>query len=338
MTRAADRIPLVFDPRGGPKEGSSDPRLEALSALARTELFPAGLGDLLVRWTMDTVPVSRCVCSLERDGQPRSVFEGMANRAGAVVVERDEEFRPPDLDRAVRVPIVHGERRFGELAFWQEAPFAFAEEGPERRRLADLVERFGFFLSLRASIEQARELALRDELTGLYNRRYLRLSMDEWVPKARRERRPISLFLLDVDHFKHFNDTWGHATGDRVLKLLGGLMQSLFRAQDVVCRYGGEEFAVLLCDHRSGGSQDHPTEVLHFAERLRRAAMALELTAEDGRVLSQITISGGIATFPWDASSADELIERADAALYLAKRSGRNRVYFARSDLFPNAS
>jgi diguanylate cyclase (GGDEF)-like protein len=187
-----------------------------------------------------------------------------------------------------------------------------------------------FFAAQRDAAQAAEQLACRDELTGLFNRRKLREALDEWIPRARRERQPISVLLLDVDHFKSINDAWGHATGDRVLRLIAELLQSSFRAQDVVCRYGGEEFCVLLCDHRAGQNQNHPTEALFFAERVRRAAETMRWTTADGQALSQVTLSGGIAAYPWDGATAQELLQRADEALYAAKRSGRNRIQIAR--------
>jgi diguanylate cyclase (GGDEF)-like protein len=202
-----------------------------------------------------------------------------------------------------------------------------AEHSDAMRRFARAA---GFFLAQREAVDAAQRLACRDELTGLFNRRRLREALDEWIPRARRERRPVSVVLLDVDHFKSINDAWGHSTGDRVLQMIAELLQSSFRSQDVVCRYGGEEFCVLLCDHRAARTKDHPTEALFFAERVRRAAESTQWTTADGQALSQVTLSGGIATYPWDGATAQELLQRADEALYDAKRSGRNRIQLAR--------
>jgi diguanylate cyclase (GGDEF)-like protein len=222
-------------------------------------------------------------------------------------------------------PVVHEERVLGRLCVCRPQRFSERDEDLFHK----LIAQFGFLLNYQLRLEQADELALRDPLTGLHNRRYLHQQLEYWIPRAKEKRVPISLFLLDVDHFKSINDTWGHDVGDRVLCLLGGLMNNLFRSDDVVCRFGGEEFAILLCDHRKGGSKDHPTEVLKYAERLRVAAETLALAGDDGQALANITISGGIATYPWDANNAEELLRRADEALYRAKRSGRNRIVFA---------
>lgn len=329
----------------------SDAKLDILSAVVATELTFAGLSRLLVEWALECLGAERCVVAVKHPGGPRLRFEGtceqgsvtvsewseplvIAGKIGSSADENDQE--DPSTAETVldfgsaawlEAPIAHGTENFGEIAVYASSTTAF---GPQAQQtLNKLAASFGFLLDHRSSMERAKELAVRDELTGLYNRRHLSQSLEQWIPKSRQSRIPISVLLLDVDHFKLFNDTWGHAVGDRVLRILGDLMRSLFRSQDIVCRYGGEEFAVLLCDHRPGESKDHPKEVGQFAERLRQEAEKLRLTAEDGRVLSQITISGGIATFPWDCGSADELLLRADEALYRAKRNGRNRIYFA---------
>jgi diguanylate cyclase len=129
---------------------------------------------------------------------------------------------------------------------------------------------------------------------------------------------------MDVDHFKHINDTWGHAVGDQVLQELGRLMREIFRTEDVVCRFGGEEFAVLLVNQR-GDNPTFPVDPSVFAERLRRETGKLRFTVG----VSPISISIGVATYRFDGETAKKLLDSADKALYTAKRAGRNRVCFA---------
>lgn len=164
-----------------------------------------------------------------------------------------------------------------------------------------------------------RELSVRDELTGLYNRRHLLRQIEAEWGQAERHHSPLSLLLLDVDHFKKLNDGNDHLTGDAALRKLGALLLRNTRGIDTVARYGGEEFVVLL--------PRAPKEVAALvAEKLRRV---VEQTAFDGEAAvpgGKLTMSVGLACYPEDATTAQELMERADWALYRAKNSGRNRV------------
>lgn len=314
-------------PRPEGNAGLSEAMLVLLEQVASTRLTLSGLAQLLVEWVLDTLPIDQCLLVLGDPAKPMLRITG-SREAGRVVVRLAH---PPASELegpAVRaIAVLAGEHGLGELRFVPGAPQEWREI--EQRTLARLVRPFGFLIHQRLALAHAQEQTMRDELTGLYNRRYLWQTLGRWLPRAQRERRLISLFLFDVDHFKDVNDQWGHRVGDHALVLLGQLMGSLFRKQDVVCRYGGEEFVVLLGDDRSQPAKDHPREVYRFAERLRQAASHLCLTVPDGRELSRITISGGVATFPRDANSAEDLFQRADQALYRAKQTGRNRICLA---------
>ncbi|ADV65785.1 diguanylate cyclase [Deinococcus maricopensis] len=169
--------------------------------------------------------------------------------------------------------------------------------------------------------ETLRNQSIRDPLTGLFNRRYLDETFEREVRRAERHRRSLSILMLDVDHFKRFNDTFGHEAGDAVLVALAQLMTRHFRREDIVCRYGGEEFAVLLTD---ASFQDG----LNRAEALRAATAELRPTLQ-GRALGGISISVGVSGFPEHARDSAELLRLADSALYEAKQAGRNRVMAA---------
>lgn len=168
-----------------------------------------------------------------------------------------------------------------------------------------------------STLEDLAEAALRDGATGLFGASAFRILLDQEIARARRFDENLSLLMLDLDDFKSVNDRFGHPTGDRVLTEVGRTLQTTLRASDVIARVGGEEFAALL--PRTAPSQLDP-----LVERLREAIAA----PRPG--LPRITASIGIATLPEHASAADELVERADAALYAAKRSGKNRVALAR--------
>lgn len=164
---------------------------------------------------------------------------------------------------------------------------------------------------------QLSDQANRDALTGLFNRRYLDSTLERELARCKREGRSLSLLMIDIDHFKQVNDTYGHIGGDQVLKEIGTLLFANARTEDVACRYGGEEFTLLL--------PNMPLEVAHErAEQLREtfAAMAVPF----GEFAIRTTISVGIAVYPEHGKTPDELTQRADRALYQAKAAGRNRV------------
>jgi diguanylate cyclase (GGDEF)-like protein/PAS domain S-box-containing protein len=161
-------------------------------------------------------------------------------------------------------------------------------------------------------------LATRDALTGLYNRREFLLHFGEEVHRAARYDRPLSLLLVDVDHFKNVNDRHGHQVGDDVLQRIGGVLQSEIRKVDYAARYGGEEFVVVLPEMDAAAA-------LGTAERLRGVIAAIALRDAEDQPFS-ITVSIGVAAFPDDGKTPDAMFEAADRAMYAAKNGGRNRV------------
>ncbi|MFC6839913.1 diguanylate cyclase [Xanthomonas theicola] len=166
--------------------------------------------------------------------------------------------------------------------------------------------------------ESLRLQSIRDPLTGLYNRRYLEESLNHELARCARRSMPLSLLMLDVDHFKRFNDLHGHSGGDNLLAAVGQMLASRLRGEDIACRYGGEEFTVIL-------PETAPEMALEIAEQLRGAAQQMSATL-DGKALPGATVSIGLASYSRDGVVATTLLRKADAALYRAKRSGRNRV------------
>ena len=163
-----------------------------------------------------------------------------------------------------------------------------------------------------------RDLAVRDGLTGLYNRRYLEESLDREESRARRSGHPLGLVLLDVDRLKHCNDTLGHAAGDSVLRAVAQHMSSLARGEDIVCRYGGDEFLMVMAQASLGALRER-------AEKLRRGVQDLEIEY-DGRRIEGLTLSVGVGIFPDHGESGRAALRAADIALYRAKQAGRDRV------------
>ena len=165
---------------------------------------------------------------------------------------------------------------------------------------------------------ELREQAIRDPLTGLYNRRYLDETLDRELARAARENYQVSFMVSDIDHFKKVNDTYGHHAGDLVLKNLADQLTSNARVGDIICRYGGEEFLVILPDVSTDIAQQ-------IAERARNAFQESRIII-DGNIEVQATLSCGIATFPQHGIKSADLIVAADRAMYQAKSEGRNRV------------
>lgn len=176
-------------------------------------------------------------------------------------------------------------------------------------------------LALETANQRLKRLVAVDALTGIANRRHFDRALDRELRRARREKLPLSLIFLDLDEFKRFNDTYGHARGDEVLRVVAHTLDETFRrGGDLVARYGGEEFAVVLpgVDARRAAL---------YAERLRRRIWRLALAYEASNVADRVTISGGVATVPpGTIASADDLLRAADKALYRAKCQGRNRI------------
>ncbi|MFZ5817110.1 MAG: GGDEF domain-containing protein [Bacillota bacterium] len=169
--------------------------------------------------------------------------------------------------------------------------------------------------------------AVTDGLMGIYNHKYFKQRLEEEVAKARRYRQQTSLVLFDIDFFKRVNDTYGHATGDLVLKLMAKWVTGMSRNTDVVCRYGGEEIAVILPHTGLAGAQE-------FAERLRLkvSEQVVEDPEEDAKF--RVTVSVGVAQWEQGMEMMD-LMKAADAALYHSKNTGRNRVTLYHPELLP---
>src|SRR5712691_8223473 len=214
------------------------------------------------------------------------------------------------LDKAGIAAILAALLAISALLFWLMTSVAISES-----RGAELAKRNREAALLR---ERLREQAMRDKLTGLYNRHYV----EEWfgleLRRAQRHGRPVAAIMLDIDHFKRFNDTLGHEAGDLVLRELAGVLGRFARESDVACRYGGEEFLVLLPECPFDDARCK-------AEQLREEVAKLELRYDD-RPLGPVTVSIGVAAFPDHAKESEELLRCADDALYLAKQTGRNRV------------
>jgi len=178
-------------------------------------------------------------------------------------------------------------------------------------------------LRIQKALEHARtrRLASTDGLTEVYNHRTFQERLAQEIARANRYSRPLSLLMIDVDHFKMYNDTYGHPQGNSVLQNLARLLREMSRTSDTVARYGGEEFAIILPETDSVGAQK-------IAQRLREQVEHHPFPGQEGMPGGTLTISIGVATYA-SAGSKDALLQAADMALYTAKREGRNRVCVA---------
>ena len=163
--------------------------------------------------------------------------------------------------------------------------------------------------------------SIRDSLTNVFNRRFMEIALDRELRRAVRHQKPLAVLMLDIDHFKQLNDTYGHEAGDVVLREVANVMREAVRGEDTICRYGGEEFVAILPELAIDDARIR-------AESIRHQVSALRLYHR-GEALSEITISVGIAVYPQNGESGDQLLSLADRALYEAKHLGRNRVVLA---------
>jgi len=178
---------------------------------------------------------------------------------------------------------------------------------------------------------QVQEMANLDGLTKLFNKRFFLTKLSEEILKAEKGHYPVSLFIFDLDNFKHYNDTQGHQAGDEVLKISGQLLRESVRPDDTPARYGGEEFVVILPQTPKDGA-------MVAAERFRERMAAHPYPHSESQPLKVVSLSGGVATFPDDGRNGTDLIQAADTALYRAKKAGRNRVCRSEPKYFSDES
>lgn len=223
------------------------------------------------------------------DGSPRSA--SLRARSDGMVLR----FRDVDFRQLIRLKPTLLER-----LFWEQV-----------QRVRTLTQQLG----------QKHRKSITDSLTKLYNYGFFRDRLEMEIDRARVTGDTVAIALFDIDHFKRFNDTWGHESGNQVLKGVARVFRDMSKRGDVVARYGGEEFIVLLY----GSTRQ---EAVAFAEELRGRIEREPLLSSSGEPMSLVTLSGGIAIYPGDAEDAQSLIEVADQNLYVAKEDGRNRVHW----------
>jgi diguanylate cyclase (GGDEF)-like protein len=308
------------------------------SCLESSDVLPLAL-DIVLRVTGRTRALGRLVDLPSHTGEGLEL-RGFSGERGAelrALVEQGKLFDPNDLERAAVSALEDASATLGPLdlgegqilalpirvegriagAVWLLSDGrAFATDEVERAEL--VVEQAELALINSERFLQAREKAFVDDVTSLYNARYLLSALDREVNRAARSQSKLSVLFLDLDRFKAVNDRYGHLIGSRVLRELGGLLQESVRAIDTVGRYGGDEFTILLVDTGLEGA-------LSVADRIRQSVADHGFGAERGLDL-RLTISVGVATFPVHGESRERLLDLADKAMYLAKALGRNMV------------
>jgi diguanylate cyclase (GGDEF)-like protein len=238
-------------------------------------------------------------------------------------VESDPDFlrASDEVQGEIAVPLLKNDNVLGVLNVEAEARAALDES--DVNLLNALAGSIAVAIDNARLHREVKWMALTDVVSGLSNRRAFDDSLERELTRASRYNQPISLIILDLDSFKEYNDRWGHPAGDVRLREIADLLRANVREPDLAARYGGEEFAVILPNTTKSGA-------IRLAERLRRSAEASAPSQNNGRsFVSGYTISLGVATYPDDAASIEELLLAADNAELTAKRLGKNRVYAA---------
>jgi diguanylate cyclase (GGDEF)-like protein len=248
-------------------------------------------------------------------GNRLTMDDGDFQAATALVRRQLEATEIRDLRADVVAPIEGEGLLLGVLCIGKPT----LRQGHAKRLLKMLADLTGMAMVYVHRLRSTQEAASVDSLTGALNKRALLRHLSEEILKAERDHVPLSLLILDIDHFKNYNDTNGHVEGDAVLKSIGQILQGSIREDDVAARYGGEEFIVLY----PGASK---AQALVLADQLRESVATYPFTYGAKQPGGRVTISGGVATFPEDARGSVELIRSADQALYEAKGAGRNKI------------
>ena len=286
------------------------------------------LADLLSQF-VSQVTTYRFIAVLRRDPLRLAVHTNPATREatlkearetfglaeGTPVVVIEDADASPDLEGppAIREEVCFGEQGIGAFAL---APRVTEHKG-DRMLVASIARELGGALRMASLVEESRWMATIDILTGLLNRRAFLESTNREVARAKRYNEALSVILLDVDHFKHINDRRGHAAGDMVLSAVGKLLNNAVRNCDIVARWGGEEFVLVLPATPLGGAEE-------VAERVRALLEHAEIKDGNGDAVP-VTASFGVASYAV-GETLEQLVDRADRAMYLAKSGGRNRV------------
>jgi diguanylate cyclase (GGDEF)-like protein/PAS domain S-box-containing protein len=291
------------------------------------QIFPVRVGALYIiaptRSTVEAAAVWGDAALAERVFSPQECWALRRGRThwvehpGSGLICR--HIHQPLPDGYLCIPMMAQSEALGVLHLMQAENVKMTET---KQRLAETMsEHIAMALSNLRLHETLRSQSIRDPLTGLFNRRFMEEALELEIRRAARNQRPLGMIMIDLDNFKYFNDTFGHEAGDLLLKELGGLLKSNIRGEDIACRYGGEEFTLILPEGNGAVTRQR-------AEFFREAVQRINLQYR-GHPLGRITASMGVAVFPDHGRTAGALIEAADKALYRSKNAGRDRVTLA---------
>jgi diguanylate cyclase (GGDEF)-like protein/PAS domain S-box-containing protein len=299
---------------------------------AAEKLFPKWSGALCItsasRTTVETVSdwgetgqgervFSPDDCWALRRGQPQTFRRG--EKASACrhldLTDVAESLCVPFMAQGEALGIVTLQMRRSQE---QQEPAPQSSGEAERRLATVLAEQVALALGNLKLRESLKNQSICDPLTGLFNRRYMEESLEREFSRANRNKTAVAIVMMDLDHFKRFNDTFGHQAGDALLRTLGDLLKRNTRGQDIACRYGGEEFVLVLTESNMAGA-------LQRAEILRQQVKQLSVEYA-GQLLGAVSVSMGVALYPDHGTTMGEVLRASDQALYCAKREGRDRV------------
>ena len=296
-------------------------------------LFPGTSGALSVLNVSRTRAESVAEWGLRPPrGLPGTLTDSGPLRSGPTPALTGEDWalrREQSDSASVSIPLIANDEALGVLVLRDDADASLrsrSNELTQRRRF--LAHTLSKHIALTISNLDLREalqgLAIRDPLTGLYNRRYMQEFLDREIHRSRRSERPLSLMMIDIDYFKRYNDNFGHPAGDDALRLVGDALRQSVRAEDLACRYGGEEFVLILPECALEPAAVRAEQVRTHLEEL--------YVERAGELPGSVTVSIGVAGFRETTDKLDLLLKFADKALYQAKHDGRDRVVVARPD------
>jgi diguanylate cyclase (GGDEF)-like protein/PAS domain S-box-containing protein len=302
---------------------------EAYDVIVRVaqQIFPAKVGALYViaasRNVVEAVAVWGDPAMVEQSFSPPECWALRRGRTHWVENPRlgliCKHIHHPVPDGFLCIPMMAQSEALGILHLMQPENIKMTES--KQRLAVTMSEHIAMALSNLRLHEILRSQSIRDPLTGLFNRRFMEESLELELRRASRNQRPLGMIMIDLDHFKYFNDNLGHEAGDLLLKELGILLRANIRGEDIACRYGGEEFMLILPEGNGAVTRQR-------AEFYKEAIQRLDVHYR-GRPLGRVTASMGVAIFPEHGRSAKALIEAADKALYRSKSAGRDRVTLA---------
>jgi len=302
---------------------------EATAVISSTilKLFGKKAGSLSIIKPRQNIVESICTWG---DGWPGEALfapnDCWALRQGRQHLTKEEDMslvcnhlRPPVLAPILCIPLVAQGNNMGVLHLMESSGTQFTEG--KIQLSASVAEHVSLALASIELRQELREQAIRDPLTNLFNRRYLEESLEREIRRAERQKKPIGIMMIDIDHFKQFNDEYGHDAGDLVLKEFGSFLKQISRGEDIPCRYGGEEFTLII-----PGASLHDTNrrAVELCERTKKMLIRWQ-----NKPLPAISVSIGVAAFPEHGSTSNLLLSSADEALYRAKEEGRDRVCLA---------